>query len=91
VLDVGLAFILAIMAFTVQALARKSVTQAVEAAAYRLYRILIHGIFVLLVLFFLFGDRIVWINGITGLAWRAWLLLYILPWWLGLVRRSPGN
>jgi hypothetical protein len=42
---------------------------------------LIHGIFAMLVVFFLFGDRIVWTNCLTGFAWRAWLLLYGLPAW----------
>jgi hypothetical protein len=93
-LDVGFAFLLAIMAFTVQALARGRITKDIEQATYRLYRIFIHGIFILLLVFFLFGDRIIWANGLTGIAWRAWLLLYILPDWLVVSRLShphPGG
>ena len=79
--DVGLAFVLAILALDIMALAEGKVNQQAVDATYRAYRILIHGIFVLLVVFFLTGDRIVWINCLTGFAWRAWLLAYCLPAW----------
>ncbi len=82
VLDVGIAFVLAILAFAVQALVRGKVNKQAEDSTYRAYRLLIHGIFAMLILFFLFGNRIVWINCLTGFAWRAWLLLYILPEWI---------
>jgi hypothetical protein len=42
---------------------------------------------VLLVIFFLAGDRIVWINCLTGFGWRASLLLYTLPAWLTLLEK----
>lgn len=78
-LDVALAFLVALLAFVIFALAKGKVTKPAEDASYRAYRILIHGILVLIVIFFLFGDRITWINGLPGIAWRAWLLLYGLP------------
>jgi p-aminobenzoyl-glutamate transporter AbgT len=81
VLDVGIAFVLVILVFAVMALAYGKVTRQAEQASYRAYRILIHAIFALLVVFFLFGDGIVWINCLTGYAWRFWLLLYCLPEW----------
>jgi len=80
-LDVGLSFVLAILAFAIMVLAEGKVNQQAVDATYRAYRILIHGIFVMLVVFFLAGDRIVWINCLTGFAWRAWLLAYCLPAW----------
>jgi hypothetical protein len=43
---------------------------------------------VLLVLFFLAGDRIAWNIGLVGLAWRAWLLLYTLPAWYTALRTT---
>lgn len=79
--DVGLAFVLAILAFAIMGLAEGKVNQQAVDATYRAYRILIHGIFVLLVVFFLAGERIIWINCLTGFAWRAWLLAYCLPAW----------
>jgi uncharacterized protein YhhL (DUF1145 family) len=78
-LDVAVAFVLAVMAFAVMMLARNTVDKRAEESTYRAYRVLLHGIFVMLLVFFLFGDRIVWINCLTGLAWRLWLLLYALP------------
>ena len=96
-LDVGLAFVLALLAIVVLALAQGHVTRQAEDASYRAYRVLLHGIFAMLVVFFLFGDRIVWVNCLTGFAWRAWLLLYSLPAWLTAFRaprvsvRPPGG
>ncbi len=81
VLDVGIAAVLAILAFAVVGLAYGKVDKPAEDASYRAYRILIHGIFVLMLAFFLVGDRIIWINGLPGIAWRSWLLLYCLPAW----------
>jgi len=80
-LDVGLAFVLAVLAFLVVAAAAGKVDRKITDVSYRTYRVLIHGIFVMIVVFFLFGDRIVWINCLSGFAWRAWLLLYCLPAW----------
>ena len=80
-LDVSLAFVLAVLVFAVLVVAQGKVTKRVEDVSYRAYRILIHGIFAMMVVFVLFGSRIVWSNCLTGLAWRAWLLLYALPEW----------
>lgn len=60
----------------------RKVNRQADDATYRAYRILTHGIFVALVVFFLAGERITWINCLTGFAWRAWLLLYALPSWI---------
>jgi hypothetical protein len=85
VLDVAIAFVLVMMAFTLTALARGRVTKEVEGAAYRAYRVLIHAIFLLIVIFFLFGGRINWTTALIGVGWRFWLLLYILPSWISLM------
>ena len=85
--DVGLAFFLALLVFGMMGLTQGKVDPAVDSA-YRTYRILIHGIFAMLVIFFLAGDRIVWANCLTGFAWRIWLLLYCLPGWITASRAS---
>jgi FtsH-binding integral membrane protein len=90
-LDVGLAFLLAVMVFGVMALARNSVDKQAEESSYRAYRVLLHGIFVMLVVFFVFGDRIIWINCLTGFVWRSWLLLYALPEWIVAVRTGAPS
>jgi hypothetical protein len=87
--DVALAFTLAIAALGIPALIRGRVDKGPEEATYRAYRILIHGIMAVAVLVMLAGDRITWANCATGLLWRTWLGLYILPWWIAAVR-SPG-
>ena len=86
--DVGLAFFLALIVIVLMALAKGKVDQQAADSTYRAYRFLIHGIFAMLVVFFLAGDRIVWANCLTGFAWRTWLLLYCLPEWLALWRAT---
>ena len=89
--DVALAFGLGVLALAVLSAAQGSVSEPARAAAYRAYRILIHGIFAVLVAFALAGDRIVWSNCLTGFAWRAWLLLYCLPAWFTLFRIGQAS
>jgi hypothetical protein len=81
VLDVSIALVLASLALAILALASGRVDKQAEDASYRAYRVLIHGIFVLMVVSVFFGDQIVWRNCLTGYAWRYWLLLYGLPAW----------
>ena len=90
VLDVAIAFVLAMLALAVIGLAQGTVNKPAENASYRAYRVLIHGILVVLVVFFLFGDRIVWSNCLTGFAWPSWLLFYGLPAWLALLGTTSG-
>jgi hypothetical protein len=85
VLDVGIAFVLAVLAFAVVGLGQGRVNKQAEDASYRAYRLLVHGILAILLVFFLFGERIVWGNCLTGIAWRAWLLLYALPAWFAVL------
>ncbi len=88
VLDGIIAFALVIMAMILHARTQGKVTKDDHDAAYRAYRILMHAILGLLVLFFLAGDRIAWNIGLVGLAWRAWLLLYTLPAWYTALRMT---
>ena len=74
-LDVSLAFVLAVLVFAVMVLARSKVTKRVEDVSYQAYRILIHGIFAMVVVFVLFGSRIVWSNCLSGLAWMGLVTL----------------
>jgi len=81
-LDVTLAFTLALLVMVVLATARDRVNKEVEQITYRVYRVLIWGIFLLMAVFVVAGDRIIWTQCLTGFAWRYWLLLYALPWWI---------
>jgi hypothetical protein len=89
-LDVGISFVLALLSLVVMALAQGHVDRKADDASYRAYRILIHGIFAVLVAFFLCGDRIVWSQCLTGIAWRSWLLLYALPAWFTALRAGAS-
>lgn len=88
VLDGIIAFALVLMAMLLHARTQGKVTKNDHEAAYRAYRLLTHAILVLLVLFFLFGNRIAWSIGLVGLAWRSWLLLYTLPAWYAALRTT---
>ena len=84
VLDVGIAFVLGVLAFAVIGFGQGKVNKQAEDASYRAYRFLLHGIFAMMLVHVLAGDRIVWRNCLTGFAWRYWLLLYGLPAWFAL-------
>jgi hypothetical protein len=89
--DVCIAFVLAILVLLLMAIARDKVDKSAVDASYRAYRILIHGILVMLLMFFLGGDRIIWPNCLAGFAWRAWLLLYCLPSWFAAFGATEGR
>jgi hypothetical protein len=59
VLNVAVAFFFALLAFVVIGITQNRVTKEAEHASYRAYRVLIHGVFVMLAVFVFFGDRIV--------------------------------
>ena len=90
-LDVVIAFFLATLAMVIMGIAGGKFSEQVEETTYRAYRVLLHGLWVMLVVFFLWGDRIAWRYCLIGLAWRAWLLVYSLPAWITLFRRTPES
>ena len=77
--DVVFAFILAALAITVAARFDRRKTPEIERTAYRVYRIVVNLILVLLVIFLVAGDRIRWTIFLPGIAWRGWLFLYAFP------------
>ena len=85
--DVALAFVVAVGACAIPALAHGKVDKQTEQTTYRIYRSSLHALLVVGVLVMLAGDRIKWANCATGFLWRTWLFLYILPWWLGAAGR----
>ena len=77
--DVGLAFILVVVAFLMEVVIKGEVADEIVHDSYRIYRGMAMLPLLLLVLFFLVGDAIRWNVLLPGLAWRYWLLLYVLP------------
>jgi len=67
------------------------VDKQVERTTYRIYRSSLHALLVVGVFVMLAGDRIRWANCATGFLWRAWLFLYILPWWLAAAGRPADH
>ena len=57
-LDVGLAFVLAILVFAIFGVTNNKVTKQAEDTTYRTYRCLIHVLLAMTVVFMLAGDRI---------------------------------
>ena len=80
--DITLAFAVAIAAFALQTLLRAKVDRRVDEQTYRIYRVATHAIIAIAVLAIFAGDRIAWAHCATGFLWRAWLGMYMLPWWL---------
>jgi hypothetical protein len=89
--DVVVAAVLALLALAIHGFAQGKVDRRAEDASYRAYRVLTHGIFAMIVVFFVLGDRIVWSNCLPGFAWRTWLLLYSLPAWLTVSRTAAAT
>ncbi len=88
IVDVALAFAVVLMVIVLTARVGPEIDAQSETAAYRAYRVLFNGILVLLVVFFVCGDRITWRILLPGLAWRSWLLLFALPAWLAAMRTA---
>jgi len=85
--DVALAFVVGVGALVIPGLGRGNLDKQAERTTYRIYRSSLHALLVVGVLVMLAGDRIKWANCATGFLWRAWLFLYILPWWLAAAGR----
>jgi hypothetical protein len=84
--DVGLAFVLAVLTFGIQTQVWGKVDQRAEHTTYCIYRIFVHGLMMVAILVMVAGDRITWAQSATGFLWRSWLGLYMLPWWLVALR-----
>jgi hypothetical protein len=91
ILDVVIAFILVALAIVIAARFESAVNDEIRQAAYRAYRVTINAVLVILVVFLLAGDRLVWSVLLPGLAWRAWLLFYAFPPWLAALRSDASS
>ena len=78
IVDVGVALALVVLGIAIVAKMRALGTDVI-GLAFRAYRAAASVFLVLLALFFLVGGGINWSVLLPGLAWRAWLLAYVLP------------
>jgi hypothetical protein len=77
--DVALGAVLVVLAFLVETRAGPRVTVAHRASAYRLIRPASASLLALLVVFFLTPASVNWAVLLVGVAWRAWLAIWVLP------------
>lgn len=78
-LDVTLAFAVVMMGLALVSRAGREYDPTVVGSAFRIYRASATAFLVLPSLFLLLGERIKWNVLLMGLAWRAWLFVYVLP------------
>lgn len=90
-LDVTLAFSLVLIMVVIAAIGREMMDEHVRYVSYRVYRFLANLPLALLIIFFVFGNRIKWDVLLIGLAWRMWALLYILPAGLSVWGVTPSR
>ena len=76
---VALAVVVIIAGVLLDAVTRGKIDDHAIHVSYRMYRIAAALPLALLVVFFAAGEQIRWNVLLPGLAWRAWLLLYLLP------------
>jgi hypothetical protein len=86
-LDVAIAAITVVVAFALDGRVRADVTDADRAKAYRWLRIGAVVLLVLLGTFFLTPGLFAWDVLVIGLAWRAWLITWVLPSVIASLRR----
>jgi hypothetical protein len=86
--DVACAAVLLIVTIRVAKRVQKHITDDDRLAAFRASQLIVSAIPVLLLLFFVAGNRIKWDVLVIGLAWRTWLLLYTLPSLIAAYRQS---
>jgi len=85
-LDVAVAALVVLLGFTIEALSRPAVTDAHRATAWWILRSGAGFMLLLLIIFFVQPGLFRWEILLVGLAWRAWLLVWVLPAIIAAVR-----
>lgn len=88
VADVGLAALLLTAAISLAMQMQKRINDDDRLEAFRISQAVMSVIPILLALFFIAGSRIKWDVLVIGLGWRAWLLLYSLPFMIAAHRTA---
>jgi len=78
-IDVALALLTCACGFTIATRAAERFDERVVRSAFRTYRTGATALLGLICVYFVLGDRIDWHILLPGLAWRAWLLAWVLP------------
>ena len=88
VTDVLVAAITFVVAAVVASRGRTLAAERHRAQAYRVTQALLIAIPILLAAFLTLRERIDWTVLVIGLAWRAWLFVYTLPFLLAALERD---
>jgi hypothetical protein len=88
VLDVVVAGVVLVLGFAIESAAREQVTDDDRRLAWRVVRVLANVPLLLLIVFFVRSDIVRWDVLLVGLAWRTWLLLWVLPSIVALLKRD---
>jgi hypothetical protein len=89
IVDVALAGVVAVLGFWIDSRSIQSVTDRHRSTAWRIIRILATTLLLLMVVYFIRPDIVHWDVLLLGLAWRAWLFIWVLPAVLATVRPGP--
>ena len=90
IVDVVVAVALVVLGLVIVSRKPSEFAASVVGAGFRIYRGLANVFLILLVAFFVVGDDIRWSILLPGLAWRAWLLVLVLPSWLSGRQGAPA-
>jgi hypothetical protein len=91
VTDVGVAAVLVCLGFLIAARGSTNADPGVPDLSLRVLRGGANLFLALIVVFFLAGHRVKWDILLPGLAWRAWLFVWVLPGALALWQRSEPS
>lgn len=89
VVDVAVALAFAAVSIAVVARMQRGVTDQHRVVALRAVSVIIGVVPACLALYFVAGERVRWEVLVIGLAWRAWLLLYSLPYLVAALDEQP--
>ena len=89
--DVALAGVFVLLAFWVDARARPLATDAHRLKSFRIVRTASASLLVLLAVFFVSPASVSWTVLLVGLAWRAWLAIWVLPSVLAAIDRNRAG
>lgn len=89
--DVALGGVFVLLAFWVDARARPLVTEAHRLKAFRIVRTGSAALLVLLAMYFVSPASVSWTVLLVGLAWRAWLGIWVLPSVLAAIDRNRAG
>jgi hypothetical protein len=82
VADVIIAFTWVFVVFGIETLTHEKPSDEIRKKSFTVYRAISILPLMLIVIYFLSGDRVDWEILLIGLGWRSWLAIFAFPNWL---------